>query len=476
MPKNRPKKILKGSVLLLMGLTGIIIAKYFFSSIRLAPVCSDCNVILIVVGSINAAHVSANGYTVPTTPTIDAIMKQGISYSRAYSPSSWSTPSVMSVFTGLYPTEHRLTNTFIISDDTDCITANISRLSPHVQTIAEVMKGSGYTTAGFSEDDDTGSQYGFNLGFDTYQDHAHINSEDSASDLALSWLEKNGNQKFFLFLHLDGTNVDLNPTDGYQPTTNDSAKVFSVTKEKQKELQQLSLTEEILSVDTDEEELWKQWYDASVKDTDAQLSYFWDKFSQSELRDHTIVYLVSDHGMEIMEHHKFGSGHSLYDELLHTIHTIVLPPALTSSPGSVNTTPVTLLDVAPTILDLIGKQPDTGFAAQLRGRTLVPTLKGHQISPVDIYIETDYRDFSHQRGVITKEGWKYIITLESSLRELYYLPDDPKEESNGIFENLDRIYALDRQLKQHIRTMGDDPEKEWKTGRVPIRGSENCTF
>ena len=81
----------------------------------------------------------------------------------------------------------------------------------------------------------------------------------------------------------------------------------------------------------------------------------------------------------------------------------------------------------PTILELVGVEPGDALKKQLKGRSLVPLLQGKTSEGEDVYMETDYRLFTHKRGLRTTDGWKLIRTLETGKTELYDIKKDPNE-------------------------------------------------
>jgi arylsulfatase A-like enzyme len=140
--------------------------------------------------------------------------------------------------------------------------------------------------------------------------------------------------------------------------------------------------------------------------------------------------------------------------------------------GKVITDQVSSIDVMPTILDLLDlKMPDRA-KNQLRGASLVPAFKGAAVAK-DVYCETDYRQYTYKRSIITRDGWKFIYTLENKGRELYYLQKDHGETKNLVELEPRRAYELEQKLFAYFKSIGHDLDaKKWVPGLNPVYDSQ----
>lgn len=126
----------------------------------------------------------------------------------------------------------------------------------------------------------------------------------------------------------------------------------------------------------------------------------------------------------------------------------------------------------PTILDLLDVEVPEKARRQLRGKSLVPALQGEAVRR-DLYAETNYRDYTFQRAVITPEGWKLIVTLESGRVELYDLGTDPGERKNLAEAEPARAAALKDKLYGHYRSLGHDlAGRRWIRRLNPVYDSQ----
>ena len=162
-----------------------------------------------------ANHVHALGYLKDITPTIDYMAKSGFNFTNAISVSSWTLPASMSWFTGVYPSQHKLVNKFVLYEPPATKVAKLKELSSGLTTLAEILKENDYATAGFTGDAGVSGVFGFNQGFDFYLDDVKFGGMDVTIPQALEWLKDNKNKIFFLFLHGYDVHGQHEPSEGY---------------------------------------------------------------------------------------------------------------------------------------------------------------------------------------------------------------------------------------------------------------------
>ena len=161
------------------------------------------NVILIAFDGLQAKHLYAEGYSLDTTPNLNKFFETAYLFTNAISPAPWTIPTYISIFTSMYPSEHKVTNKYVEYDkiNNKIVPANLKQLAPKAITLAEIFKKNGYLTAAFTGDAGASASVGNGQGFDTYYDATMFGGFDTAIPLAEKWLEQNKSQKFFLFLH-----------------------------------------------------------------------------------------------------------------------------------------------------------------------------------------------------------------------------------------------------------------------------------
>ncbi len=431
------------------------------------PECGNCNVIIVAYDALQAAHVSHLGYKNETTPMIDKLAQSGVSFGNAISVAPWTVPSFMTMFTGLYPSEHKIVNKFFKFTKDEKVISNLKKLSPGVTTLAEVFKNNGYVTGGFTGDAGVSRQFGYGQGFDVYTDEETFGSIGNSGNHALEWLKQNKNKKFFMFLHGYDAHGQFKVPDGYQGRfiPKDYKGPFKGTAKEQRDLREEGLSKGSVNLTPEDVKFWRGWYDSKIRDEDDRFGSFWNEFQKLGLSPKTIIVIISDHGTEFYEHKRFDHGFSLYDELVRV-------PMVFSGPGIENdkivNEQVSTLDLAPTVLDLVGLKADTNYKKQIRGRSLASFLKGDGGKSEDVFMETDYRNYTHKRGIRTADGWKLVMTMETQGLELYNLRDDPAETKNLAYENPRVAFELKERVLEHIKQVGANPNGPWEIGCLPV--------
>ena len=133
------------------------------------PHFPEHNLVFVSFDSMQARHCGHLGHPRKVTPTLDAMADDGITFTRCYSVSSWTLPASMTWFTGMYPSEHKLVNTFRVFNDREQRISNLKELAPDVVTLADVLKANGYATAGFTGNAGVSGGFGYQQGFDVYE-------------------------------------------------------------------------------------------------------------------------------------------------------------------------------------------------------------------------------------------------------------------------------------------------------------------
>ncbi|PKN16076.1 MAG: hypothetical protein CVU66_02295 [Deltaproteobacteria bacterium HGW-Deltaproteobacteria-23] len=432
----------------------------------------DYNLVFVSFDALQAAHVGSLGYPKNITPTIDSMAKSGYNFTHNISVASWTVPASMSWFTGVYPSEHGLTNKFSVFNPPDNVLSNLKKLSPELVTLAEVLHENGYATGGFTGNAGVSGFFGYGQGFDQYFfEKGKFGSMGVSIPKALDWLKENKDKKFFLFLHgydMHGQSVPVEGFD-YRFVEKGYDMKFTGSAMEQEALREEGLEKGSTTLRDADVKFWRAIYDEKIQRTDEKFKGFLAELKNMNVLDKTIFVLTSDHGTEFYEHKRFDHGFSLYDELIHVPLIIKLPG---QKSGKVVKDQVSSLDIMPTLLDLLDVKMPEKARDQLRGTSLIPALKGKNVAK-DVYSETDYRQYTYKRSVITKDGWKFIYTLENKERELYNLNKDPKELKNLVELEPKRAYELEQQLFAHFKSIGHDlNSKQWIPGLNPVYDSQ----
>lgn len=438
--------------------------------------CTDCNIVVVAFDALQASHVGAYGYEKNITPNLDLFAKDAFLFKNAISPAPWTVPTYISWWTSLFPSEHKVVNRFFVYNPPETKIANLRELTPDAVTLAEVMKKNGYTTVGFTGDAGARGIQGNNIGFDEYIDTpAGFNGFDLSVPLAVDWITQNKDKKFFMFLHGYDSHGQYNPkefTGQFLDKPYDGK--FKGTVQEQAALREEGLAKGSVDVTDEDMRFWRAWYDEKINAADARFAAFLQGLKDAGLWDKTIIIVASDHGTAFYEHGTFDHGHILYQENVH-VPLLVRSPKLTG--GKTVNSLVSTLDIMPTVLDFAGIKPDSKLEAQMKGVSLVPALKGRDMGH-DVYTETDYRLFTHKRAVVTKDGWKFILTLaeapdKENVKELYNLNADPGETENLVLKEARIAYELEQKVRRHMKEMGTDPAGPWVIGCSAVY-NEQC--
>ena len=324
---------------------------------------SDYNVLLISIDTLRADHLGCYGYSRETSPNLDRLAREGVLFEEASAAASWTTPSHMSMLTGLYPSTHGVMGWG-------------TSLGEAVPTLAELLGESGYATAAIVLAV-LHPKCGFGRGFQTY-DHSTRplpkgTTADAISSLAIDWLRANAKgKKFFLFLHYWDCHDDYTPPAPFRTMFDpDYAGEESGTmlRERRLELANKISREDLAHLIA--------LYDAGIAYTDSVIGKVLAELDELQVLDKTLVVVTGDHGEGFLEHDRFIHGETLYEEVLHVPLIMrlagVLPQGL-RIPGNVSH-----VDMMPTILGLL-RIP---IPAAIQGSDLSAACRGQGEVPQD---------------------------------------------------------------------------------------------
>lgn len=461
------------TIVLVLGLLVVLAAKSTLYGNK-GPSCKDCNVIVIGVDTLRADHLSALGYERKTTPVLDELAKEGTIYAQSISAASWTVPAFMSIMTGTYPGVNGVINKFKVFTPEKKQLSNLKEISPNIETLAQQFKNAGYATGGFTGDAGVSAKFGYGQGYDAYTDEVAFGGLENSNTHAMKWLDGlPKGQKFFMFFHgydLHGqfAGSGKNYKGIFAPA--DYNGPYKGTMEEEAKLREDQLVAPLTMTPADAA-FWTAWYDSKLHDADARLAGFLDEIKARGLLDKTVIVVVSDHGEEFYEHKGFDHGQTLYDELIHVPLIFKIPGV---AGGKVVKNQVSMIDVGPSLLKLIGITPTPAYAKQTEGRVnLLDYINDPEKSGYDVFTETDYRDFTHIRSIRSADGWKYIRTLQTGKEELYDLKADPKELNNLADSNTAKKTELRAKLDAHITNdLKADPNAKPAVGCLPVYDGE----
>jgi len=394
------------------------------------PVANVDNLVLVTIDTLRADHVGSIGYKRPTTPNIDRLALESALFTQAIAQSSWTRASMASVMTGLYPTTVGLTCHNFRVPEKHC-----DLLPQAAVTLAEVLQRSGFRTASIVANINVDAAFGFDQGFDELtvvssglaaddpdwrvHNDWYDRTTRKVTDHALEWVAARGGEDrpFFLNLHY------LDPHHPYDPPE-PHREAFDVADydgdPRSREAQAL--------------------YDGEIRHVDQQFQRLLDLLEREGLASRTMVVVISDHGEEFHDHGSLLHGFTMYDEQVR-VPLIVRVPGLTDS-GDVVGQQVRLIDLMPTVLELLGAPIDTA----VQGSSFVPLLHGESMPERPALSEWGYRPYVSWRA----PPWKLIYDIDADSSVLYNLDDDPRELRDVAKEQPKLVATMMREMTRTL--------------------------
>jgi arylsulfatase A-like enzyme len=404
------------------------------------------NILVIVVDTLRADHLSAYGYSRATSPTLDRLAQDGTLFENAFAASSWTLPSHASLLTGRYPHEHGLERGGQVLD-------------ARYPTLPQALSARGYRTGAFS-----GNNFwfcrrnGFGRGFAHFEDYfesltdmafrtilgrefdefvlRHMGIEDvpgrrSAADInrsALRWIDRDTTRPFFVFINYFDVHDPYLPPQPYRGKfskfKNPGGIINSFVLRDYPKLTSAQLQSEVDA------------YDGGIAYVDDEIGRLMAALDKRGLHQSTLVIITSDHGESLGEHGLLGHRDALYRELIHV-------PLIFYWPGHVPAgirvpTPVTNTDMATTVLDVLGMSKQQLFPGpsltQLWNDPMKSTdwpLPLSELAQMPFELAKRNPAYSGWLKSLISARWHYILHQKLG-PELYQWPTDPEELHNMV--------------------------------------------
>jgi arylsulfatase A-like enzyme len=370
------------------------------------------NIILIVVDAMRPDHLGCYGYTRPTSPNIDGLAAQGVVFETAISHAPWTKVSFPTFLTSLYPFEHGISNWESVLPDS-------------VLTLAEFLKGQGYSTACAVQYPVLAPKFNILQGFDNV-DLLVLWREGASkvSTAALKAMEESP-EPFFLMAHFFDAHKPYNmpdeyidmvragsDTEPYQWTKDDFIGIYDKPSEAE-------IAGNLLL------------YDAGIRYADEGIGEILHYLEKRGIADNTMIIVTADHGESFWEHGLPLHSTNVYDEALRVPFIFHYPDKwqhMKRVGGQVR-----LIDLFPTLADLVaGSVP-----AQCEGSSLLGLIEGKgrvrpagSFLPVDIALTECTTNPAPATRSLRTDDWKLICESLTYTFELYNLKDDPRETVN----------------------------------------------
>lgn len=425
------------------------------------------NLLLIVADALRADRVTGTREGVVLMPRINEFAGESWNFRRARAQATWTKPSMATVFTSLYPEVHNVL--FGIHDPLPGLSPMADKLPEELETMAEFLKGHGYSTGAIQTNANITVHFGFEQGFDSYPDRKYPEFRaNDVTDYTIEALEKLS-PPFFFYAHYMDTHAPYDPPaqylESFRPPADlseDDRKLLSNYNEGyiDRILHEVGLSDQRKYGNLSEngEEFVKYKYDGEARFLDTEIGRLLDHVRAKY--PNTIIVFTADHGEELWDHGSIGHGKTVFEELTHV-------PLIVHQRGSTPRTidaPVELIDILPTCSGML----ELPLRQEWQGRNLAAALDELPVNRA-IYSQTQMSIPGSNRDLETViiDADKLILDRKSGTRTLYDLRRDPGERAGFQPANEDAA-PLDSALGQHHATNDMHPQRRENRETVTV--------
>lgn len=349
-------------------------------------------VLVFNIDALRQDHVGCYGYALDTTPNLDALARDAVRLTGFTAPSSWTRPSVASLFTSTYSSVHGAV------DRPDVLRENLPSLA------LELAAG-GIETHCFMTNRNCIPVWGFGGDFHRFRDADTANwvhSDDAdVVDLTIEMVEDAAGRPWYAYVHTMGPHEPYEPPEDFR--TRFTADMYADRRDDPAQ-------QEILAL-----------YDGEIAYTDQQFGRLVDTLKEQGLYDNALIIVLADHGEEFWEHGGTGHGRTLYEEQLRIPFLIKLPG--NAYAGEVRHGLAEMVDLAPTVLEALGLPP----APRFQGVSMMGMIRGDEPGKPMAYASLALED-ALQRAAKSLE-YKYIDDLARNQTRWFDLIADPGEQT-----------------------------------------------
>ena len=415
------------------------------------------NVLLISVDTLRVDRLTCYGDPEGTTPHIDGLARQGVRFASVQAPRGLTWPSLTTLMTGLHPRTHQIRN-------------NGAKLDEQFVTLPRRLSAAGYDTGAFLSNMCDAPNRGLTTIFCSWWEesgppakgtrrqwlsHDQPKWDAAITREAITFMKKDRNQPFFAWVHYIDPHKPFDLVPEYARDEYDGS--FKVDDDSLAELT-LSQTPPTPA----QERQLLALYDSQVSSTDAHIGEILAALEAEGLADNTLVVFTADHGEELGDHNVYYYHlSSVYQQVLSIPLILRWPGHLPA--GRVTEAPIASVDIAPTLLELLGLAAENngmegesraGLARQEAGATGADTTFAEWRDKIVIVGQGNWRYIWNPDAVIT---YGAPFKRESELgfniapEELYDLAADPLQQENVAAAYPERAAALKAKACEFVR-------------------------
>jgi arylsulfatase A-like enzyme/Tfp pilus assembly protein PilF len=384
-----------------------------------SDVCDRCNVLIVTVDTLRSDRVGGFGGTARLTPHLDDLGESGLRLTRTYASAPLTLPSHASILTAVSPPVHGVR------------TNGLFRLGAAPPTLATLLKAAGYRTGAFVGTFVLDGRFGLGRGFDVYDDRmdaarpgdpadAAERRADEVVDRALAWI-------------LARTPHPAPGTEHPAPSTQHLDQWFAWVHLYDPH-EPYRAPEPYASRHAP--------YDAEVAYADAAVGRLLEGLRTANQLDRTVVSVAADHGESLGEHGERTHGVFVYDVTMRVPWILWAGARLHGASDAL----VRLIDLAPTVLDLVGIARPAAF----EGTSIVPRLGGDEGPPA--YLEAMDATLTRNWAPLTAIVGGRDKFIDLPMPELYDLGADPREGTNLFSKEGERARAMQALLAGSMRS------------------------
>ena len=391
------------------------------------------SVLMISIDSLRSDHLGGNGYGRATTPVLDRVARDGTSWTGALAAAPWTTPSMMSVMTGLYPDVHH------VEEDDRTIDAG-------VMLLAEQFRAAGYSTAGFVPSATLTARFGFSRGFEFWDErdfgHRTVTSPAQASSV-IHWLEKTKGP-FFAWVHFWDPHYNYNPPSPYDSMFLDARMRAAVKPGAEPDVIELKNHRTALAPDLIGWLLAE--YDGEIAYTDRYIGEILEALKTQGRLEGTLIVIFGDHGEAFQEHGWLTHTNTVYEETIRVPLIARLPGRIAA--GKRIEGPCSLVQLAGSLRAWAGLTGGGKEPVALPSDSAAPPGEGPPPPGAPFYLSTTRR----QATVLSARSgrWSLVSDFDACRFELYDLAVDPGQMHDLAAERPEILAAMRAGLRSWI--------------------------